>query len=298
MGKADIAALFALGAAFFIAVGDVVHQRSAHDVTDQPVGYLELFTRLLRDGQWWLGSLVSALGFGLQAAALGLGSVLLVQALLVTSLLFALPINARATGRPVSRSQWVWAALLAASVAIIVTVGNPTPGHSRAALEVWTVVSAVLGPALILCVLGARLLAGRPAAAVLLGLVSGSLWGVFAVLTKGVVERLGHGLWALVASPELYVWAVVAVAATAWQQSSFRAGSLAASLPTMTVAEPVVASVLGILVLGETLRPGEDGWVLLIAAVAVMVVATVALARSEAAAGSSAGAAQTAPVGG
>ena len=34
----------------------------------------------------------------------------------------------------------------------------------------------------------------------------------------------------------------------------------------MTVAEPVVASVLGILVLGETLRPGEDGWALLIAA--------------------------------
>ncbi len=298
MDKADIAALLALGAAFFIAIGDVVHQRSAHDVTDEPVGYLELFTRLLRDGQWWLGSLVSALGFGLQAAALGLGSVLLVQALLVTSLLFALPINARATGRPVSRSQWIWAALLAASVAIIVTVGNPTPGHSRAALEVWTVVSAVLGPALVLCVLGARLLAGRPAAAVLLGLVSGSLWGVFAVLTKGVVERLGHGLWALVASPELYVWVVVAVAATAWQQSSFRAGSLAASLPTMTVAEPVVASVLGILVLGETLRPGEDGWVLLIAAVAVMVVATVALARSEAATGSSAGAARTAPVGG
>jgi len=55
MAKADIAALLALGAALFIAVGDVIHQRSAHDVTDEPVGHLELFTRLLRDGQWWLG---------------------------------------------------------------------------------------------------------------------------------------------------------------------------------------------------------------------------------------------------
>jgi drug/metabolite transporter (DMT)-like permease len=126
------------------------------------------------------------------------------------------------------------------------------------------------------------MLAGRPAAAVLLGLVSGALWGVFAVLTKGVVERLGHGVWAVLAAPEFYIWAIVAVAATAWQQSSFRAGSLAASLPTMTVAEPVVASALGIMVLGETMRPGDRGWVLLIAAIAVMVVATVALARSEA----------------
>ena len=283
MAKADIAALLALCAAFFIAIGDVIHQRSAHEVTDEPVGHIGLFTRLLRDGQWWLGSLVAAVGFALQAAALGLGSVLLVQALLVTSLLFALPINARLTHRPVTRREWIWAALLAASVAVIVLVGNPTAGHSRASLETWTVVAAVLGPALVLCVVGARIWSG-PVGAVLLAVVSGALWGLFAVLTKGVVDRLDDGIWALLRTPELYAWGLVAIAGTAWQQSSFRAGSLTASLPTMTVAEPVVASVLGIVVLGETLRPGDDGWLLLIVAVVVMVVATAALARGEAAA--------------
>jgi drug/metabolite transporter (DMT)-like permease len=93
----------------------------------------------------------------------------------------------------------------------------------------------------------------EPVSAVLLALVSGALWGVFAVLTKGVVERLDGGLLALLRTPELYVWVLVAIAGTAWQQSSFRAGALTASLPTMTVA------------------------------VAVMVAATVALARGEAA---------------
>ena len=67
-------------------------------------------------------------GFALQAAALGLGSVLLVQALLVTSLLFALPISARPAHRRVTRWEWMWAVLLAAAVAVIVTVGNPTGG--------------------------------------------------------------------------------------------------------------------------------------------------------------------------
>lgn len=278
----DIAALLALGAAFFIAIGNVIHQRSAQQVTDQPVGNVALFLRLLRDQRWWLGSIVAGAGFGLQAAALGLGSVLLVQSLLVTSLLFALPINARATGDPVTRSQWLWAALLAASVAVVVIVGNPTPGQPRGELQVWSVVLAVMVPAVALCVIGSRMLAGSPAAAVLLGLVSGSLWGVFAVLTKGVVDRLGEGPMAVLTAPEFYAWAAVGVAATAWQQSSFRAGSLAASLPTMTVTEPIVAALLGVLVLGETLRPGDDGWVALIVAVAVMVVATAALARSEA----------------
>lgn len=285
MADADIAVLLALGAAFFIAVGDVIHHRTAHDVTDEPVGHLELFTRLLKDRQWWLGSLVSALGFGLQAAALGLGSVLLVQALLVTALLFTLLINARITGRPVTRAQWCWAALLAAAVATIITVGNPTAGQSRGALEVWTAVIAVMGPVLVLCVVGARVWAGRPAAAVLLGVVSGALWGVFAVLTKGLVDHLDRGLWAVLTMPELYVWAAVAVAGTAWQQSSFRAGSLAASLPTMTVTEPVVASALGMLVLGESLRPGDGGVAVLIVAVVAMVAATAALARSEAGSG-------------
>jgi hypothetical protein len=102
------------------------------------------------------------------------------------------------------------------------------------------------------------------------------------VLTKGVVDRLDDGLLALARTSELYVWALVAIAGTAYQQSSFRAGSLTASLPTMTVAEPVVGSVLGIVVLGETLRPGDAGWLTLFVAVGVMVVATAALARGEA----------------
>lgn len=281
MGHTDIATVLALCAALFVAIGDVIQQRSAQTVTDEPVGHVALFVRLLKDWKWWLGSLVAAAGFGFQAAALGFGSVLLVQALMVTSLLFALPISARYAGRRVTRWQWMWAALLAGAVAVIVTVGNPTEGQSRAGLEVWTWVMVVLGPALVLCLIGARVFAGKPAAAVLLGLVSGSLWGLFAVLTKGVVDRIGDGFWALLKTPELYPWVVVAVAATALEQSAFRAGSLAASLPAVTVSEPMVGSILGVFVLGETLRPGEAGWFVLILAVAVMIAATVALARGE-----------------
>ena len=189
MAKADIAALLALAAAFFIAVGDVIHQRSAHDVTDQPVGHLALFLSLLRDRQWWLGSGVAAAGFALQAAALGLGSVLLVQAVLVTSLLFALPISARQAHRRVTRWEWMWAVLLAGSVIVIVTVGNPSEGVSRASLETWLAVAAVLGPVVALCLFGAKMWSG-PISAVLLAVVSGVLWGLFAVLTKAVVDRL------------------------------------------------------------------------------------------------------------
>jgi drug/metabolite transporter (DMT)-like permease len=183
----------------------------------------------------------------------------------------------------VTRWEWLWAALLAGAIAVIVTVGNPTAGVSRGSVETWIGVAAVLGPLLVLCVVGARVWSG-PIGAVLLAVVSGALWGLFAVLTKGVVDQLDDGLPAVLRMPELYAWAAVAVAGTAWQQSAFRAGSLTASLPTMTVVEPVVGAVLGVVVLGETLRPGEAGWVTLVVAAVAMVIATAALARGEAAA--------------
>ena len=47
--QADLAVLLALGAALFIAIGDVMHQRQAHEVTDENVGHVELFLRLLRE---------------------------------------------------------------------------------------------------------------------------------------------------------------------------------------------------------------------------------------------------------
>lgn len=282
MHGSDLAAALALGAALLIAVGDVFQQRSAHDVTDEPVGHVALLRRLLVDKQWWLGSLLAGAGFGLQAAALGLGSVVLVQAVLATSVVFALPLSARYAGRRITGRQWLWAMLLAAAVTVIVTVGEPTEGQARASLRTWALVIACLGPVIVVCLVVARLRAGRPVAAVLLGAVSGSLWGVFAVLTKGLVDQLDQGIVALLRTPELYGWVLVAITATTLQQSAFRAGSMSASLPAVSASEPLVGSILGIMVLGETLHPGSAGEVGLALAVVGMLLAIMALARSEA----------------
>jgi drug/metabolite transporter (DMT)-like permease len=275
-----VAALLAIAAALMVAVGDVLEQRSAQQVTEKPVGTLALFGRLLRDRRWWAGSLVAGAGFGLQAAALGLGSVVLVQALLVTSLLFALLINAATSHRRISRAQGIWAALLTAAVAVVVTVGDPQEGTPRGSPRAWAIVAAVMGSAIILCLIGARMFPNS-VKALLLGLISGSLWGLFSVLTKGVVAQIDRGIPALLRMPEIYVWLVVAIAATAWEQSAFRAGPLTASLPAVTVSEPIVGSVLGVAVLGETLNTNTVGWVAVSVSVAVMAAATVALAHSQ-----------------
>jgi drug/metabolite transporter (DMT)-like permease len=269
-------------AAVISGVGDVIRQRSAQEITNERVGHFELFRLSLRDIRWWWGGLAATASFALQAVALVLGSVVLVQALQVTALLFALPTNARLTGHPVRRREWLWALLLAGAVAVFVIVGDPAAGYQRGSLTAWLIVAVVLGPGLALCVLGARVCSG-PVAAVLLAVVSASSWALFAVLTKGVVEVFRDGPGAVLRAPELYAWIFAALVGTVFQQSAFRASTLTASLPAMTVAEPVVASVLGVTVLGETLdTPGPQTFIL-VAAVVAVVIATTALARGEAA---------------
>ncbi|OBH86049.1 hypothetical protein A5681_16295 [Mycobacterium scrofulaceum] len=281
MAKTDIAVLLALASALCVAIGDVLQQRAAHCIEDRTAGHVELFASLLRNRRWWCGAVLLAASVGLQAAALGQGSVLLVQALLMFSLLFALPINARLDHRTVTAAEWMWAGLLTAAVTVIVVVGNPQAGHASAPLRTWALVAVVLGPLLVACAVAGRIRGGS-AAAVLFALVSGSLWGIFAVLAKEVVARLGDGGWAVIRTPELYAAILVIVGGVVWSQSAFRAGPLTASMPTLEVAQPVVGATLGVVVLDEKLDAGPAGMIALAVAVLVTAAAIVKLARVEA----------------
>lgn len=284
MSKVDVAALIALCAALASAVGDVIRQRSAQEITDkEDVGHLELFRMSLRDTRWWLGGTAAITNYTLQAIAMAWGSVVLVTALQVTALLFALPIYARLTKRSVTRAEWAWAVVLAGALAVLIVVGDPASGRERAPFTTWGVVAVVMVPLLVACVFAARRWAGSPLAAVLLAVVAGSSLALFAVLTKGIVEISEDGPLAVLRAPEFVPWLLLALTGMVFQQSAFRAGALTASMPTMTVAKPVVAGLLGILVLDETLNANGPEALVLVAAVAVVIIATVGLARGEAA---------------
>jgi drug/metabolite transporter (DMT)-like permease len=276
------AALAVLAAALF-ALAAAVQQRSAAAVPDADARGLRLVTHLLRSRRWWAGTLADTTGYLAQAAALGLGSLLLVQPLLVTTVLFALPLGARWAGRRLTRGDWAWATVLVVALAAFVVTGEPTAGADSAGWRAWLPAWVVLAVAAGACLLGAALRRGA-VRAVLLALVTGAAYGLAAALTKGVVDRLGQGVPAVVTHWSTWLLVAVLVGGTLVQQSAFQAGPLGASLPAATVGEPVVAAALGITVLGERLRAGGAEWLLVAVLVAAMVAATVALARAAAAA--------------
>jgi drug/metabolite transporter (DMT)-like permease len=273
--------LLAVLAAVFLAIGIVVRQRATMDVPQEHGVSSVMFLTLLRRPLWWGGTAAAVAGFVFQALALANGSLLLVQPILVSGLLFALPLSARLAHRRVTRGEWLWAMVLTAALAVFVVLAETRPGDYEASLALSVLVAVICTAAVGACVLVATRTMGWKRA-VLLAVAVGVLFGVVAVLTKLVMHLLTHeGLRAVLTTPVLYLLVVIGVLATFLQQSAFHAGSLQTSVPTMLVLEPVVAVVLGAVVLGEHLDVSRlDTVVIAISAVA-MAAATIALGRDE-----------------
>lgn len=271
----------ALAGAVFTAIGIVVRQRATMDVPDDKGVSAAMVSTLVRRPLWWAGTGAAVIGYGFQALALAFGSLTLVAPLLVSALLFALPLSARLAGRRVGRSDWGWALLLTAGLSVFVSLAHTRPGDYEG--SAWTAVFVAAASAVF--VAGCIFLASKMSdwrRAILLATGVGVLFGVVAVLTKIVMQFVTEGsLLKLLASPVLYVLIAAAVSATLLQQSAFHAGSLQTSVPAMLVLEPMVAVMLGQVVLGEHLEVSSRGAVALGAAVAAMTAATIALGRDE-----------------
>jgi drug/metabolite transporter (DMT)-like permease len=273
--------VFALLAAVCMAIGIVIRQRATVDVPEDKGVSTMMVRALVRKRLWWIGTAVAVAGYVFQAAALAEGSLILVQPLLVSSLLFALPLSARLAHRRVSRPEWAWAMVLTVALALFVVMAHPKPGLYRGQHLAWTVAIVVIAPIIIGCtVFGARSV-GRKRA-VLIAIAVGVLFGVIAVLTKLVMYELDEaGALKMLRLAPVYWLVILGICATVLQQSAFHAGALQASVPTMLVLEPVVAVLLGALVLNEHLSVSGYEPVALPITVVAMAAATIALARDE-----------------
>ncbi len=269
----------ALVAALCAAVGIVLRQR-AGQLADAGADAGSV-SRLAGDPLWWAGTVAAIAGYAFQALALANGSLLLVQPLLVSALLFALPLSAALNHQRITRSEWTWAAVLTAGLAVFVLVGQPHEGHYRPPVLAWTLAAGVTAPVVIGCVVAARRCSGARRA-MLLAVAVAVLLGMIAVLTKVCTHRFAVGGWHhLLGAPAIYLLVVLAVAVTVLQQKAFHAGALQASVPIMLVGEPMVAVGLGVLVLGEYLSVNGPAALVLPVAVAAMVAAAIALGRDS-----------------
>jgi drug/metabolite transporter (DMT)-like permease len=210
-----------------------------------------LVMNLTRRPAWLIGNALDGVGYLFQFEALRRGSLSLVEPLLVLSLVVALPVGARLEHR---RSTWtgtVSAVTIALGLALFLGVARPGIGHPSVSATGWIVLSIIVaafcGATL---VVGART-SSRRRAAVSLAAGSGAAFGYAAAVTERTGHLLDAGVLHTLTNWEPYALVIAGATALFLTQSAFHAGALRLSLPTLTVAQPLVAIAIGLVFFGE-----------------------------------------------
>src|SRR4051794_21493056 len=219
----------ALVAALLFALGTVLQQKAGLDDpadTDAPGGTSGLLLQMARRPVWLAGIAADALGFAAQAVALTIGRLAVVQPLLVSSVVFALPLGVRLTGQTVRRADVIAALVVAAALAAFLIVADPSGGRDDAPLREWMIAcGACVGAAAALMVVARGGPAGRRAAVI--GAAAGILFGLTAALTKSVGDQFSESVLSIFTHWHLYGLIAVGYVALTLSQLSLQTGVLA-----------------------------------------------------------------------
>ncbi len=277
-----MAVALAFLAAFLFALGLVLQEKAASKLPSEAVG-AGFLVRLFARPVWLLGGACQLGGFVAQAIALGIGSLVVVQPILIFSIVFALPLGRVLEQRRIERNEWIGAALVTGGLGLLLVVSKTDAGSDDASLARWAVVGgATMGLAIVLYLLArGRKPTGRAAC---LGIAGGILFGLTAALTKTVVSDFDDGIVAVVSDWELYALILISVAAFWLEQAALQTGALATAVSTTMAFDPLSSLVFGIVLFDEALHETAFGMTVSAVSLAVALAGLVLIARAKGAA--------------
>ena len=280
--------LVSLGAALAFAMSSTLkHVSAGHvpDAQDLRANKLVAFVRATVSHRLWLtGIACDVVGLSLQILALHLGTLTVVQPLLLSSLLFALVLRSRFDHHPVARRHAFWAVVLTCALAgFLLIATTPPPTVPETADRLPAAVAGLVGLVLVAAfiAIGRRQNSqGRTAA--LLGAAVGIIYATTAALLKAVTNVAVHGVLAVLTSWQLYTVIIVGAGGLLLSQLTFQAGPLTASLPVTATVDPLLSIVIGVLIYDEHIRSGVGTDLLLPFLLVVLGTAVVQLSRAPA----------------
>lgn len=270
-----VAIMLAVTAAVTFAGANVLQQRVASQLRTDTAFDSAVLLRLIRQPLWLAGLAAVIVSLALQATALGLGRLVVIEPVLASSLLFALALAAWADHRRMRPVEWLAAVATFAGLVVFLSVAHPSGGQQTASVTQLGI--AAIAAVLIAVVSGVLAVRMSPLRrALMLGVGGGVAAGATDALTKTVASLAGGHQLAVFADPRIYVLVVVGLLTYTMQQNGYRAAGLAAFLPVFSVLDPAVGSLLGLALYHERLGGGPGR--IAIEAVAVLA-ATWGIAR-------------------
>ena len=274
--------ILAVLAACANATSSVLQRKANKQVPTNENLSWKLIQSLLHEPVWFGGILAVTVGFLLQASALGAGELATVEPILVLELPLTLILAARVLhSSGLGWREWGPALAMTAGLAGLLYFLDPTPGHQGPVPPyVWIPgIGANLVLVGVLVAWGRNGPAGRGSGhdgssahqAAVYGAAGGSAFGLTAALMKGMTGQYQHGFGAIFASWQLYAMVATGALGMFLVQSALNAGRLIAAQPGLTLSDPIISILWGVLAFHEHVRGGL--FPLLFAALSTVVLA-------------------------
>lgn len=252
-----ISALFALLAAVGNATGTVLQRLGARTVPPGDAFSVRIVRHLVRSPAWLGGIAIVVGAAACQALALTLGSLSLVQPILVTELPFTLLVASAVSRRRLPAVGWAASVMVAAGLGMALAAASPHGGHTDVSPGMWTLTLLTTGGAMALCVAAALPRPRGKARAAFFSSASAIGYALTATLMKSATTTFDeHGGGAFLASWQTYGFVAAGACSLFLLANAMESGPLIASQPALTLGEGLVSLALGILVYGERVRTG------------------------------------------
>jgi drug/metabolite transporter (DMT)-like permease len=267
---ARMAAFLAALSAVFFALSAALQQRGQFSLArkGKRVSGVRELLRLLAVPVWLLGTLVLFAGYVAQGAALDRGRLVVVQPLLVTTIVWALPLGHWLTGQVVVRRQVLGALIVVVGLALFILVGDPDAGVDNASTQKYVIATLAISALVALLLLWLRTKSAPAVRAAVLGVCAGLFFGLSATFAKPTINDLHVSIGE--AAGDWRTWALLGFGFIAFviQQMSLATGQLAPAMAAVSVSNPAVSVILGIALFDEKLT--RPGWHVGIAALALI----------------------------
>ncbi len=279
----------ALASALVLGVSAVADQRSTKRVKKRKGLSPAIFIDLVRQSLWLIAIVANVAGFALQVVALSMGSLALVQPLLVFALIFAVLISwlldRRAKvphpgGRRSTLLMFTGVAAVTGGVAGFLAIGQPTAGTTSVNISVLPPLAIGLAVVVGGCLLVARRSPDlRPLA---MALACGACYGVSAFAVKLVTSEFSGGAAKVFTNWPIYVLAVAGPLGYLFNQYALQQGkSLAPVQSIITSADPVISIALSIFWLNVVLHDSPAAIFGEVASLVLMIAGIVVTAQNS-----------------
>jgi hypothetical protein len=277
-----VAGGLALLSAITFAGSTSVQHHAAENAPEGVRGVFSLVRHLVQQPLWLIGQALAVAGLVLHAAALHLGSVAVVQPIVISGVVLAVPVRSALSRRWPWRREIVAVCVAAAGLTAFLVASRPSGGRA-APLEEPAILLTGIGTALAVVIgLLSRFATHPTRRSFLLGISAGVLFGVVAGLIKAVLHVLTHeGLVATAESWTTWALVVLGCGAVVINQHAYRLARLSASMPVLNVVDGVVAIAFGYYAYSEVPRHSPLFLVIELLSFAAIAVGLIVVARLE-----------------